>query len=169
MDILHTNFVLSVFFFLLLLCLYSYALTHTHVSNCRSISTLGPINSGSVIASYDFENSINQAEDEGEDDCEVPMELARLLLQEERAIQPHEEPVESVNLGTEEDRKEVKIGANLEPNVKQRMIQMLRDYVEIFAWSYEDMPGLDTDIVVHYLPTKEDSPPEKEEGSPYAP
>ena len=31
---------------------------------------------------------------------------------------------------------------------------MLRDYVEIFAWSYGDMPGLDTDIVVHRLPMK---------------
>ena len=51
-------------------------------------------------------------EDEGEDDCEVPGELARLLLQEERAIQPHEEPVEFVNLGSEIDKKEVKIGAN---------------------------------------------------------
>ena len=88
----------------------------------------------------------------------MPGELARLLQQEERAIQPHEEPVETVNLGTEEDRKEVKIGANLELSVKQRLIQMLHDYVEIFAWSYEDMPGLDTDIVVHRLPTKEDCP-----------
>ena len=35
---------------------------------------------------------------------------------------------------------------------------MLRDYVEIFAWSYEDMSGLDTDIVVHRLPTKEECP-----------
>ena len=35
---------------------------------------------------------------------------------------------------------------------------MLHDYVEIFAWSYEDMPSLDTDIVVHLLPTKEDCP-----------
>ena len=31
--------------------------------------------------------------------------------------------------------------------------------MEIFAWSYEDMPGLDDDIVVHHLPTKEDCPP----------
>ena len=50
--------------------------------------------------------------------------------------------METVNLGTEEDKKKVKIGANLEPSIKQRLIQMLRDYVEIFAWSYEDMPGL---------------------------
>ena len=46
-------------------------------------------------------------------------------------------------MGTKEDMKEVKIGVNLEPSVKQRLIQMLHDYVEIFAWSYEDMPGLD--------------------------
>ena len=35
---------------------------------------------------------------------------------------------------------------------------MLHDYVEIFAWSYEDMSGLDTDIVVQCLPTKEECP-----------
>ena len=39
---------------------------------------------------------------------------------------------------------------------------MLHDYVAIFAWSYEDMPGLDTDIVVHRLATKEDCPPVKQ-------
>ena len=38
---------------------------------------------------------------------------------------------------------------------------MLHDYMEIFAWSYEDMPGLDADIVVHFLLTKEDCPPLK--------
>ena len=39
---------------------------------------------------------------------------------------------------------------------------MLRDYVEVFSWSYKDMPRLDTDIVVHRLPTKEDCPPVKQ-------
>ena len=32
-----------------------------------------------------------------------------------------------MNLGTEEDKKEVNIGANLEDSVKNRSIQMLRD------------------------------------------
>ena len=40
---------------------------------------MDPIDNGSVIAHYDFENPIYQAEDEGEEDCEVPGELARLL------------------------------------------------------------------------------------------
>ena len=78
------------------------------------------------------------------------------------SILPHEEPLETVNLGTEEDRKEVQVGANLEPKVKGRLVQLLNEYVEIFAWSYEDMPGLDTDIMVHRLPTREDCPPIKQ-------
>ncbi|XP_058741661.1 uncharacterized protein LOC131614049 [Vicia villosa] len=97
-------------------------------------------------------------EDEGEENCEVPGELARLLQQEEKTIQPHEEPVEVLNLGTNEDKKEIKIGAGLEGSVKKKLSQMLHDYAEIFAWSYEDMSGLDTDIVVHRLPMKEGCP-----------
>src|SRR4051812_11323938 len=128
----------------------------------RSTFTLDPVDNDSAIAKYDFENPIYQAEDEGEDGCEVPRELARLLEQEEKTIQPHEEPIEVVNIGTDEEKKEIKIGAELEDTVKQRLIQMLRDNVEIFAWSYEDMPGLDADIVVHRLPIKENSPPVKQ-------
>ena len=33
------------------------------------------------------------------------------------------------------------------------MIILLQEYEEIFAWSYEDMPGIDTDIVQHHIPT----------------
>ena len=43
----------------------------------------------SAIVDYDFKFPINQVEDEGEEDCEIPGELARLLLQEEKAIHPH--------------------------------------------------------------------------------
>ena len=63
-----------------------------------------------------------------------------------------------MNLGTEEDKKEVKIGADLEQSIKERLIQMLHDYVEVFVWSYKDIPGLDTNIVVHRLTMKEDCP-----------
>ena len=140
----------------------SHVTLHEQTHICRSTSTPDLIDNSSAIAIYDFENPIYQAEDEGEEDCEIPGELARLLIQEEKAIQQHKEPVEVINLGTEANKKEVKIGANLEDNVKRRLAQMLNDYVEVFSWSYEDMPGLDTDIVVHRLPTKEDCPPVKQ-------
>ena len=115
---MHTNCALSVFLLCFSLYQYSYALTHIHISNCRSISTLDPIDNSYATANYDFENPINQAEDEGEEDCEISWELSRLLMQEEKAIQPHEEPVEVINLGTEADKKEVKICVDLEHNVK---------------------------------------------------
>ena len=90
LDVSHTNFTLFVFLFCFftLSKIYSYALTHTHISNCRSTSTLDPIDTGSAIAHYDFENLIYQDEDEGEEDCEVPGELARLLQQEEGLYSP---------------------------------------------------------------------------------
>ena len=64
-------------------------------------------------------------------------------------------------MGLEEDPEEVKIGALLHPDVKSRLIEMLKEYVDIFAWSHQDMPGLDTDIVEHHLPLKPESPPIK--------
>ena len=49
-------------------------------------------------------------------------------------------------MGTEEDRKEIKIGALLDARVKGRIVELLREYSDIFAWSYKDMPGLDPDV-----------------------
>src|ERR1043165_9118202 len=95
-------------------------LTHTHVIHCRITSNL--VDNSYAIAKYDFDNPIYQAKDESEEDCEVPGELVRLLQQEDRVILPHEEQIEVVNLGTDEDRKEIKIGAGLEDSVKERLV-----------------------------------------------
>ncbi|KAI5426500.1 hypothetical protein KIW84_032077 [Lathyrus oleraceus] len=81
-------------------------LAHTHVTICRSISTLDPVGNDFATVHYDFENPIYQAEDGSEEDCEVPRELARLVLQ--KTIQPHEESLEIVNLGTEINKREVR-------------------------------------------------------------
>jgi len=67
-----------------------------------------------------------------------------------------------INLGTEEDKKEIKIWASLEASVKKRVIELLKEYVDVFAWSYRDKPGLDTDIVVHRLPLKPECLPVKQ-------
>ena len=59
-----------------------------------------------------------------------------------------------INLGTNKDRKEIKIEAALEKSVKDEIVKLLKEDVDVFAWSYQDMPGLDTYIVVHNLPLK---------------
>ncbi|KAI5423915.1 hypothetical protein KIW84_030220 [Lathyrus oleraceus] len=135
--------------------------THKHIPSLICTSP-DPIDNGSAMTRFDSENPIFQAEEEGDEDCELPKGLARLLKQEERVIQPHQESTEVINLGTEGAKREIKIGAALEDNVKKGLIELLQEYVDIFAWSYQDMSGLDTNIVVHRLPLKEACPPVKQ-------
>ncbi|XP_050914774.1 uncharacterized protein LOC127129671 [Lathyrus oleraceus] len=121
-----------------------------------------PIENDTNIIPYDFEFPINQAEEGDEDDCELPEELARLLKQEDKETQCHREPVDVINLGTEENKKKVNVGASLKDEVKKRLIELLHEYSDVFAWSYQDMPGLDTDIVVHKFSLKPECLPVKQ-------
>ncbi|KAI5424531.1 hypothetical protein KIW84_030637 [Lathyrus oleraceus] len=119
-----------------------------------------PIEHNDPTLSPNFEFPVFEAE---EDDVEeIPDEITRLLEHEEKVIQPHLENLETVNLGSEGYVREVKIGALLEESVKKGLIELLREYVDVFAWSYEDMPGLDTDIVQHFLPLKPECVPVKQ-------
>ena len=79
MDVLHTNFALIVFLFTFLFLSKISILLHTLTFKCRSTSVRDPMGNDSAMAFCDFENLVYQAEDEGEEDCEVPGELARLL------------------------------------------------------------------------------------------
>jgi hypothetical protein len=45
-------------------------------------------------------------------------------------------------VGNEEIKRELKIGTLITPKEREGLITLLRDYVDVFAWSYKDMPGL---------------------------
>ena len=69
------------------------------------------------------------------------------------------EEIEVVNLADEgENKKHVRIGVNCPKDLKHELIALLKEFREIFAWSYQDMPGLDTEIVVHRIPVKLECP-----------
>ncbi|KAI5398353.1 hypothetical protein KIW84_063949 [Lathyrus oleraceus] len=119
-----------------------------------------PIEHNDPTPSPNFEFPVFEAE---EDDVEeIPDEITRLLEHEEKIIQPHLENLETVNLGSEDCVRKAKIGALLKESVKKGLIELLREYVDVFAWSYEDMPGLNTDIVQHFLPLKPEYVPVKQ-------
>ena len=44
----------------------------------------------------------------------------------------------------------------MSPATRKELIDLLQDYSDVFAWSYQDIPGLDIDIVVHRLPLREE-------------
>jgi len=53
----------------------------------------------------------------------------------------------------------VKIGTSMKKEVKEELCALLKEFRDVFAWSYNDMPGLDIDIVQHKLPLKPECPP----------
>ena len=113
----------------------------------------------------DFERVVYASEIGNEEYIEnddLPLDLLRLVEQDERQILPHQEITKAINLGTEEERKEVKIETILSLATRKELIDLLQEYNDVFTWSYQDMPGLDTDIVVHCFSLKEECAPVKQ-------
>ena len=85
---------------------------------------------------FDFERVVYAGELGNEEDMEdddLPPNLLRLVEQDERKISSHQEIIEAINLGTEKERKEVKIGTTLSPTTRKELIDLLQDYSNVFA------------------------------------
>ena len=67
---------------------------------CRLINK--PVENNDSAPSPNFEFLVYEAEEE--ELIEIPEEVTRLLEHEERTIQPYKEPLEVINLGSEEDK-----------------------------------------------------------------
>ena len=44
-----------------------------------------------------------------------------------------------------------RVGADLEENTKKDLVQFLKKNIDVFAWSHEDIPGIDPSIITHRL------------------
>ncbi|KAG8474563.1 hypothetical protein CXB51_031307 [Gossypium anomalum] len=87
-------------------------------------------------------------------DCDVSLDLLRMVKQEEKQIRPHEkEAIENIAL---EEGKELKIGTLITEDTRHGLVELLQEFKDIFAWSYQDMRRLSIDIVVHRLPIRQD-------------
>ena len=82
----------------------------------------------------------------------LPPELERIVAHEDQEMRPHQEETELVDLGTGSGKREVKIGTGITAPIREELTALLKDYQDIFAWSYQDMPDLSYDIVQHRLP-----------------
>ncbi|KAI5313714.1 hypothetical protein L3X38_042890 [Prunus dulcis] len=59
--------------------------------------------------------------------------------------------MQEINLGTVDRPKPIFVSASLTPQELEEYTQLLQEYRDVFAWSYQDMPGLDPNVVVHKL------------------
>ena len=60
--------------------------------------------------------------------------------------------LEEVDSGDGDRPRPMFISAKLDPEYKQELVKLLKEYKDCFAWEYYEMPGLDRSIVEHWLP-----------------
>jgi len=126
---------------------------------CEDRSFEDSNNEGLII---DFDREVSQTINEEEEEDIHSLELERLIAQEEREMKPHQEETELIDLEDGEGKKEVKVGTGMTAPICQDLITLLEEYQDIFAWSYQDMLGLDLNIVQHRLPLNPGCSPVKQ-------
>ena len=84
-------------------------------------------------------------------DCMMTQEETLEDLVKESQTQLKEE-LEEINLGVElGSQKPVLISSQLPAQEKEQLVALLKKYVDVFTWIYDEMPSLDPRLVVHSL------------------
>jgi hypothetical protein len=65
--------------------------------------------------------------------------------------------------------KNVHIGASCSPDEIVTYTSLFKEFHEIFTWSYEEMPGIDLEIVIHEIKTYPDAKPVRQRLRPVHP
>ena len=61
------------------------------------------------------------------------------------------EKLETIELVEGDPTKTTQVRTNLNLQTKKEIISFLKDNLDVFAWSHEDMPGIPADIIQHRL------------------
>ena len=72
-------------------------------------------------------------------------------IEERRIVAEPTEVLEDISLDENDPRKSTRIGADLEGKIKKDLIHFLRENIDVFAWSHEDIPGIDPSVITHRL------------------
>lgn len=71
-------------------------------------------------------------------------------------MEPLKSNIEECNIGSEENPKIIKLSKSLPPNEKLKYMELIKEFQDVFSWSYEDLKSYDTSIIQHTIPLKED-------------
>ena len=72
----------------------------------------------------------------------------------EKKIEPMDPTLETINLGNNENPCLMKNGSTLNEKERKDLQELLMEFQEVFAWSCEDMPGIDPEIAQHHIKSK---------------
>ena len=71
----------------------------------------------------------------------------------EKEIEPMEPTFETLNLGNDENPRLIKIDSTLNETERKDLKELFTEFQQVFAWSYENMLGIDPEIAQHHIDT----------------
>ena len=82
---------------------------------------------------------------------EMDDHLQTMCIEEQRTVAKPVEELKKVLLDDAKLERTTRIGTLASRLVRQALTAFLKANQDVFAWSYEDMPGIDLSIIVHKL------------------
>ena len=82
---------------------------------------------------------------------------------------PKMEDLDEVSIDPEKPERIVFIGSKLPKEIREELIAFLKERQHSFAWSHEDMVGIDPEVIVHRLQVDPDHRPVKQKRRKFTP
>jgi dsDNA-binding SOS-regulon protein len=92
-----------------------------------------------------------------------------MTIEEQKILVKPSEELDTIELEDGHPERTTKIGANLPPKMKESLVQFLKSNKDVFAWSHEDMPGINPSIISHKLNVDPSLRPVKQKRRVFAP
>ena len=96
-------------------------------------------------------------------------QVQMISIEKRRFVAELTEVLEDIPLEESNPEKFTRIGTSMKEKTKQDLIQFLRENIDVFAWSYKDMPGINPSVITHRLNVYPSSKPVRQKKWVFAP
>ena len=96
-------------------------------------------------------------------------QVQTMSIEERRFVAEPIEVLEDIPLEEGNLEKFTRIGTSMKEKTKQDLVQFLRKNIDVFAWSHEDMPGIDSSVITHHLNVNPSFKPVRQKKRVFAP
>lgn len=100
---------------------------------------------------------------------ELDDQLQAMNIEEQRTVAEPTEELEEVQLDVSRPGRTTRIGTLADQTVRQALVLFLKENQDVFAWSYEGMPGIDPTVIVHRLNVSPSFSPVRQKKRVFAP
>ena len=78
-------------------------------------------------------------------------QVQMMNIEERRVMVEPTEALENISLDKNNPKRCTWVGVDLEERTKQDLVRFLKKSIDVFAWSHEDMLGIDPSVISHHL------------------